>query len=364
MRQRYGWISPLLGGLLLARASLGGPATRSVVFVEPSSEELDRSLRDALTAQLSGGPAELVFDHFSEPSAPLRRQMSEAETLAHAHAASGVFWIDAQPDGDWLLYLSEPGGERTLVRRIAVEASGTAAAVEAVAVITRQSADALLAGGTIGMQSVSPRPVAPEATPSTSANEPETPPSVAPARKRPSSLSHQGISLSVAYGGDYVAKAVGWQSGVSVAGGYRFPFGFYLAGGYTFFRDTELDATPLVLRITRNPLYLEAGYSFGHGRWVPSLGGRAIIESLSRHTVSTSGSLAGTPDNTRTDALLSPRLRLDFALTPGLAVYGAIGADFALNRFSFVSRVGGGDAVLLEPNIVRPSIELGLSLWP
>jgi len=368
--QRHRWLSPLLGGLLLARASLGAPvpAPRAVVFVDPPSEDLARSLRDALTAQLSGGPASLVFDHFAEDPAPLRRHLSEAEALARAHAAAGVFWIDAQPDGDWLLYLSEPDGERTLVRRVEVEANGAAAAVEAVALITRQSTEALLAGGTVGMQPVNDSSIPRSATPVPRTPEPE-PELAAPAptpeqNKKRGVRSLSGPSFSAAYAGEYPAKALGWQNGLAVSGGYRFAVGIYVAAGYTFFRDAEVDVPPLILRITRNPFYLEGGYAFGRGRWVPSIGGRVIMEPLGRHTLSTSGAFAGTPDSTRVGVLLSPRVRVEYVLSAALAVYGTVGADFGLNRFSFVSRVGDTNRVLLEPDIVRPAIELGLSFSP
>jgi hypothetical protein len=345
----------------LARASLGGPPARTVVFVAPPSEELERSLRDALTAQLSGGPAALVFEHFAQSPAPLVREMAEARTLASAHAATGVFWVDAQPDGDWLLYLSTPDGERTLVRRVEVEAGGASAAVEAVALIARQSTEALVSGGTIGMQSVA---APPQPAPSAPEPEPEPPPSRAPARQPRRLPSFAGVSFSGAYAGEYPVDTLGWQSGLTAAARYTFKNGIYLTAGYTFFRSAEVDVTPLVLRITRNPFYIEGGYSFGHGRWVPSVGGRAIVEVLSRHTVSTSGTLAGTPDTTRDTVFLSPRVRVDYGISPGLAAYGAVGVDFGLNRFSFVNNAGGSDRVLLEPNIVRPSIELGLSFWP
>jgi hypothetical protein len=364
VHQHCRWITPLLGGLLLARASFGASPTSSVVFVDPSSDELDRSLRDALTAQLSGGPVTLVFEHFTQGSATLGRRMSEARALAESHHARGVFWIDTQADGDWLLYLAEPSGERTLVRRIEVEANGTDAGVEAVAVITRQSSEALMSGGVIGMAEVPRDTRPPRVAPPTPPVEPQTPPAPPAPRARPSHPNFHGLSLATAYAGDFPADAIGWNSGLALSAAYHLSFGLYVAAGYTFIRDTQLDASPILLRITRNPFYAEAGYSFGHGPIVFSLGGRVLIELLGRHAVSTSGSFSGTPDSTRTTVYLSPRARIDFGLSPALALYGALGADFGLNRFSFVSRVDGGDRVLLEPNVVRPAVEVGLSFWP
>jgi hypothetical protein len=119
-----------------------------------------------------------------------------------------------------------------------------------------------------------------------------------------------------------------------------------------------------VLRLTRSPIHIEGGFAFGHGRLVPGVGARGTVEIIDRHAFSTSGTLTGTPDSSRAVVLLSPRLRLDYAFSLALSAYLSGGVDFALNSFSFVSRVAGLNRVLLEPHEVRPSIELGLSFWP
>jgi hypothetical protein len=346
------------------RAFGAEPAQRAVVFVEPASQELDSALRDALSAQLSGGNTSLVFEHFADDRAPLRFHMAEAETFARAHTAAGVFWLDTQPDGDWLLYLSDPGGDRLLARRIEVDSRSTAAAVEAVGVITRQSADALLAGGTIGMQPIAPSslPIAPSRPEPTPFDTPTAP--VAKGSPPPRKRAGAGVALSVAYAGDFLSKATGWQSGVTMAAGYHFSLGLYLAAGYTFIREAEVNISPVVFRLTRTPLYVEAGYAFGHGRLVPSAGLRGIVDVVGRHGFSTDGTFADTPDSTRAVVLLSPRIRLDYEVSPVFGVFVAAGADFELNGFSFVSRTLTQDKVLLEPNVVRPSIEVGLAFWP
>ena len=350
----------LAAGLLVVRLSFAQSRPHAIVFVEPSSPELAKQLRDALTAQLSGGSAELVFDRFTAEAAPLRRQMEEASALARTHNAAGVFWLDAQPTGEWLLYLADPGGDRMLVRRIEVESGAIAAGVEAVGVITRQSSDALLAGGTIGMQTLSapgnPKP------PNDLPPPPDSPPPRA--KDRPPQTFLSGPSFSVGYAGDLPGKQIGWQSGLALSVAYRFSPGIYVDAGYTFLRAVDVASEPIVLRLTRSPIHIEGGYAFGHGRLVPSLGGRATVEILGRHAFSTSGSFTQTPDSTRAVVLLSPRIRVDYAFSSTLAAYLSGGVDFALNSFSFVSRVAGPDRVLLEPLEIRPSIELGLSFWP
>jgi hypothetical protein len=85
---------------------------------------------------------------------------------------------------------------------------------------------------------------------------------------------------------------------------------------------------------------------------------------LGRHAVSTSNSFLAEPDRTRAVVLLAPRVRGDLLLTAALSTYLAAGADFSLNGFSFVSRGDGPDRVLLDPLLVRPALELGLTFRP
>jgi hypothetical protein len=348
-----------MAGLSVVRLSLGQARARAIVFVEPAAPEVGKQLHDALTAQLSGGSAVVVFEHFSAEAVALRRQMQEAGALARAHDAVGAFWLDVQPSGEWLLYLADPDGNRMLVRRIEIEPGAIAAGVEAVGVITRQSSDALLAGGTIGMQTIAPATSTPLPPPSES-SEPRPP--ARPKARPPSYFS--GLSFALGYSGDFPAKEIGWQSGLALAAGYRFSPGIYVSGGYRLLNGAEVVSVPIVLRITRSPIHIEGGYAFGHGRLVPAVGARGTVEIIGRHAVSTSGSYTGTPDSTRAVVLLSPRVRLDYAFSLAVAAYVSGGVDFALNGFSFVSQVAGQDRVLLEPPVVRPSIELGLSFWP
>ncbi len=129
-------------------------------------------------------------------------------------------------------------------------------------------------------------------------------------------------------------------------------------------REIDVAASDLTFRISRAPIHLEMGWSFGHGRLVPSFGLRGIFDVVSRQVVSAGALLQRAPDETRALIFLSPRVRFDYSVYSVLGVYLGGGMDLALNRFSFVSRIDGKDRVLLEPTSVRPSIELGLTFWP
>jgi hypothetical protein len=355
-------------GLLLAPSAMAEQVElRAIVFVSSPSQELDASLRDALTAQLSGSSAVLVFEHFSVDGAPLRRQVSEARSLAAAHDAAGVYWLDAQSEKDWLLYLAERSGDRVLVRRLEIETGGTAAAVEAVSVITRQSTDALLAGQTIGMQPVdvpaeggassepSPQPAVP---PASGAEEPKprTPTVAGPPRR--------AIAIGIGYYGDSFASQIPWQSGMRFGASYRSSFGLYAGAGYVFFRESTVQAPHVAFQITRTPIDLGVGLELARGRLVPSVGLRGIVDVVHRQGISAEPPAVATPDTTLPVVFLSPRLQVGYTVSEALGVYLGGGVDFAINAFSFISRVDGRDDVLLSLRGVRLSAEAGLTFWP
>jgi hypothetical protein len=353
-------------GLLLVRgARAQPPPVETIVFVSAASGELDASLHDALTAQLSGSRALLVFEQFATNAPSLRGQVAEARTLAVAHHAVGVFWLDAQTKGDWLVYLAEPAGERVLVRRMEVEPNGVAAAVETVAVITRQSSDALLAGQKIGMQPVElpPEPGPAEEGLRVSPRAPGTA-RLAPGPRNPAGSRARGPTLSFAYYGDSVAREVRWQSGIRLGAGYRWGSGIFVGAGYVQYREAAVESPTLAFQIARVPLDAEIGLSFGHSRLVPGVELRGGMDVIRRHVVSAVSPLLATPDASRVVVSVSPRVRLDYSLSPVLGTYLDAGADFVVNGFSFVSRVDGQDRPLLSPLRIRPAVELGLTFWP
>jgi hypothetical protein len=331
---------------------------RTVVFVSPQSEQLDAQLRDALTAQLAGGKAELVFEHFATAADTLRSQVSEARSLASAHDAMGVFWLDAAVDRDWLVYLCEPDGDRVLVRRITLESDGTAAATEAVAVITRQSSEALVEGQTIGMQAVDV-PVETRAAPEKSSH-----PLTAQVPRPPTVERGRGFGISIAYVGDSPAREIVWQSGMHVAATYRARSGVYASAGFTLLKEMIVESPDLVFQVNRLPVELGLGVALGHGRLFPSLELAGIAEITGRHVVSAGPIYKATPDATRTAVFLSPRVRLGYTVSRMFEIYLRGGLDFAVNGFSFVTRVDGTTRELLKIHDFRPALEVGGSFWP
>jgi hypothetical protein len=358
---RLGPLILLTIGLLLSRTSRAEETSvRTIVFVAPAAPDIEASLRDALTAQLSGVSVNLVFESFATHDAPLRAQVSEARSLAAAHLALAVFWLDVQAssDKDWLIYLAEPTGSRVLVRRVPLHAEGTAASVEAVAVITRESTEALLAGQTIGMEAI-----ASASAPSGPVSEPPlVSPVVVPPAQRVDRRS--GLDLSMGYYGDAYAHQVWWQSGIALGGAYHFDSGLLLGLGLVVFNDVSVSTPDVAFRVTRVPIRAAVGYRTNWRRFAFGFELRAGVEITSRHDITTDTTLTGSGDSARAVLLLSPRLRVEYRLTSVLSVYLAAGGDIGLNQFSYVSRTDGRDLVELDPLKIRPSGELGVAFWP
>jgi len=346
--------------LLFASSAIADePAVKAVVFVPP--RDIEAPLRDALTAQLSGVVVELVVEHFATEPDSLRESVDESHSLAAAHQAIGVFWLDVRAKDEWLVFLAVPAGRRVLMRRVPLGPDGSVAAMEAVAVITRESTAALLAGQTIGMTEVvvpgepeKPVAVVPAPTPK---------PVPAPAKPRVWTPLH-GFSFSTSYYADTYATESGLSSGAGFSPAWRFANGFRVGASFVSFQPEEANVQGLAFLVRRYPIGIEAGYSYAREKWVFGFALRGIVELTTRHVLAALPPAAPTADSQRAVVFLSPRLRFDYRVGEAMSVFLAAGADFALNGFSFVNRVDGVDRPVFEPLRVRPAGEVGVAFWP
>ena len=353
----------LLGvaALLLANgASADEQSVKAVVFVPPA--DIEAPLRDALTAQLSGVAVELVVEHFVSQPDSLKQNVEESHSLAAAHQAIGVFWLDDRAKDEWLVYLAVPAGRRVLMRRIPIGPDGSVAAMEAVAVITRESTAALLAGQTIGMTEVIVVTEEPQ-KPVTIVVAPPSKP--VPALPKPRVWAPlRGFSFSTSYHVDAYAKDSGLSSGLGIAAAWRFTNGIRVAASFVTFQPEEASVDGLAFLVRRYPLGVEAGYTYARRTWALGLALRGVVELMTRHVLAALPPAAPTEDSQRAVVFLSPRLRFDYRVSEATSLFLAAGADFALNGFSFVNRVDGVDRPVFEPLRVRPAGEVGVAFWP
>lgn len=339
-----------------ARAQDVPSARGEVVFLVPQEvpeEELDE-LRSALLAQFAGTQTALRIERAPRDPADLRAQVRQARLAAAQHGALGVFWLDTADQGDWLLYLTEPAGDRVLVRRIQ-RSESTAAAFEAVSVIAQRSASALAAGETIGM-----RPVrVPEAE---APAPPPEPPAVTP---RPSEKPPRAVPVVQAgYRGETYAPEVPWQSGADLAAGVLTAVGVYAGAGVVLFPVLRVERELALFEVTRLPVEVTLGLQ-SRGRTF-RVGGELVpfLSVVRRQVLLGAEGLSASPADRRTLFGVSPRVRLDVRPAAYVGLYAKAGVNVIFNNFDYVADVDGVNETLLEPFPVRFVGEVGLTFGP
>lgn len=361
--------------LLVAPKAFAQPPSRPsgrVLFVIPARVGGDERVRliDALTAQFAGQGARLDFRRFEGQKLELRAQVERAQQLMQTDdGIVGVFWLDTASDQSWMLYLTEPGGERVLVRRIDLTSSSESAAIEAVSVITSQSAEALRSGETIGMRPVDvppvepplaepqPQPISPEERPVPASEVSMPGPAPAPRRAR------MGPRLRAGYRGSSYAKGI-FLHGFRVGGEWVSRSGFYGGIGAAFFGPVDFEGEFVGFQIRRTPVELVTGWQWAKSAISLDAEFAATVDLVNRTLVRRLATVQGSASRSRTVLWFGPRVRASYTLGSGFGFYVDVGVDMAVNNFSFVAQLDGEQRELLTPYSVRGVVDAGVLFWP
>lgn len=200
----------LLVGMMLVAAS--DAATTPVLWI---GVEADRprieTLAPTVAAQLRELEVPITLTWLPERPADLSLQLAHARDASRkaSPALLAVVWIDEIDKSSLDLYVYEPKTDHLLVRTLALSSERSREHAEAVAVILRAAAQALLAGGTIGIESTAlaplvdlPPPPSPLPPPVPLPRTPATPPRPSTPTKKMKSRELE-LSARVAYGADY-----------------------------------------------------------------------------------------------------------------------------------------------------------------
>ena len=330
-----------------------------VVFLLPDADAASAAeLRDALLAQFALIDATLVFEPAPSEQASLSARMEHAQAVAAKHDAVAVFWLDEEPNGHWLLHMMDPQGARVIVR--AVDASGehTPAASEAVAVMARSSARALIEKVAVPSNTpavvVLPAPAAAKAAP----KEPAPLPPPLPLR--------EDLRLWMGYAGDDFAPHM-WQHGAALGASWLGLRPVFFGLGLSLVPAIERTTATVSFTVQRLPVTAAAGYRLTYGRLALDGELGIALEWLHRLDAQPGQVMGGTvtaggPAPPRWLVELAPRLRGEVRVVPFAAVYAAGGIDILLNKFQYISE-GPARDVLLDPKSLRLVAELGVSLY-
>lgn len=321
-------------------------ATRAqVLLVLDAGMAAGSGLGDALGAQLSDLDVEIV-SRAAEGEIP-----AAALALARANRGArdrGVVWI-AQQDEDLLVFVVEPGADKTLLRSLPQADPAAFSTQETLAVIVRSSVEGLLSGAPIGF-------VPPAAVP---------PPAAAKAIPAQPKLALFVPELSVGYVGAAFAKQVPWQHGVRVAAGVSdlFARGPYTLLAVSLLRDERVVDRGVSLLLTRTPIEVVGGMRFLFGGFAVAPELALGLEVTKRDAQADSPSVKAYADRKRVSSLFGGHLWLMRALgglkaRSWLAIGG--GVEAVLNNVDYRVEIRRGSearsttSILVSPRSFRP----------
>jgi hypothetical protein len=337
----------------LAQSDAGAPAPRVLFLMPELSAGLRTQLQDALHAQLSLVDAELVLRDDAEGREP--------SALAQAERARIVLWLDTSADGRWLLHIMDVGQQRSVARRIDAREPQRGAAIEAIAVLTREASRGgpLPEEPPVEAENAAPEPPE-QAEPGVEAapEEPSTdPPPPAPDQPE-TDAAPPSLRLALFYSGVDFARETSFNHGAGLSARLGWEGGFFasLHAGWA-----SLAKPPGELVVQRIPLGAAVGYRIQllSQVWADlELG--VLLDLMQR---STRGSGTGQTDSLRAAAGVAPRLRGEYRPLEFLGLFAGFGLDWSLTTLRYDSR-STPRRTLLSPNWVRPAIEAGVAFYP
>jgi hypothetical protein len=357
-------------------APTSGPTTlRSAVFLLPDVDaETQARLRDALLAQFSLVDVRLVLEPAPALNQGTTDRMGAMEARAAAYNALAAFSIDEHTDGRWFVYLLDIERERLLVRPLDAGGDRRNAAIEAVAVMVRESTRALLEGAPIPdavaasdvpaeAEQVAPEPVAPPATPTPP---PEQKPGLPPLRRGHS----DGLRLWLAYAGTDFADEIAPRHGLAAGVGWLGLTPWYAALSAELSPPIEIE-DEVTFQVLRVPVHAHVGHRYRQGPLAFDLELTLTVELLRRRTEWNQAAADGVriqPEDSRDAWLvaLGPRARVELRVFEWAGLAAELGLNVLMNSndFRYLLREAGREETLLRPVPVRPTWGLAMAFYP
>jgi hypothetical protein len=370
----------VLAGALVAvptasSAQTAGGRARIVVTYDPSSEKQRQTLT-AVQAHLQGLPVEVVAQP-TRRSGDLADRLKGSGALASSNEALGTFSIEESADSSILVFLTEAGGQATLIRLLPPSQQSKRLAIEQAAIVVRSLVESLLEGGRIVIAPVAapaetkdldqrtaePPRVPPkqrsEGTPATKDEEPLVPNDGEGTQQAERAVSSR-LFLLAGYVGSIPGGGFPWQSGATAGLRWFSTSTVYVGARYIFTPASERKVAAVRLSISHHPMEIMLGYAT-RSRVAATAEFSFIAEQTTRETTSTDAGLAPTPAKSHWSLGVGPRLGAMFRPLPAVSGSLRVGADFVLNRPSYST----DEKLVLAPAAVRPrlDLEIGVGVW-
>jgi hypothetical protein len=333
------------------------PARPRVLFSMPQTDEQTQAeLHDALLAQFALIDADVVLEPALRSSGSLGERRAEAQRRAAERDAIAVFWVEEQPDGRWFVHMMDSARERIVVRPVDAAGERRRAAVEAVALMTRESTRALIEG--VPEPALELAPATPEPAPV------PAPTVVAPEPRR------RDLRLWTGYAGGEFAAERAWRHGVVVGVGWYKPSPLFIGGSIVVTPALDVFAEPANehFDIGRIPIRGQAGYRHHAGPAVLDLELGLLLEVLySNAPESRMAAVTISQRDPEVQVGLAPRVRGELLFLPWAGFFAAVGGDVIFNNVEYIVNVEDTEGVhpetVLEPLRLRLVAEAGLAFY-
>jgi len=341
------------------------PQRPRVLFsMPPTDEETQAELHDALLAQFALIDAEVVLEPALASTGSLGQRMAEAQRRASERQAIAVFWVEQQPDGRWFVHMMDSALERIVVRPVDATGDRRRSAVEAVAVMARESTRALIEG--VPERELEQAPPVPAPAPS-----PATP-------QAPPAKPERVLRLWAGYAGGEFAEDAGWRHGAIVGVGWYKLSPLFIGASLLITPPLDVPAEPAGARfdIGRVPIAAAVGYRHRSGPVLLDLELGLLLEVLFSNTPradrpESEASVEITQKPPEFLVGLAPRLRGELLPLPWAGVFAAVGGDVILNDVEYIVRVDEegepeddpDDEILLRTLRLRLVAEVGIAFY-
>ncbi len=325
-----------------ATAAEGEPADRLVMLCPLSDREGSEAAAEAVASQLSDLPVELDTIWIGSLPQTIPEQVELARSTALRREAASVFWIDLTLSDQVFLYVSEPEGERVLVRGVGSGESTLEGRLVTVAVIVRGAVKAILAGGEIGVE----------------------PP---PARKEPPSVreAHAGrLEMDLGYAAQIYAPEAVVVHGALLGAGVRVVGPLRAELAYRWQAPPRISSNEMVLHIEPHPVELGLALRFPLGRWALQAQLSAVVDIVSLDVTSLDADLQplDADETRRVHFSLAPALWLGRSFGEVVTIFGRAGVDVVLDDHTYVVDLGEDRRKVVDPWRFRPLFILGAAL--
>ncbi|MBI5489343.1 MAG: hypothetical protein HY905_18565 [Deltaproteobacteria bacterium] len=354
-----------------ARPAVADDADRPVVvLLVTADDEMEASaILDPVRAELGDLPVDVAIERMAQFPSTLPAQVSLAAEVAGRRAAAMVFWFDVSVPGQVFVYLAEPGGSRILVRTVA--AAETVERVGSAAVIVRGLVEAILGGGTIGIQSVAApaEPASPEQPPRAL---PVDPIASVPAMVPPADISISApvgpepvpawLGLQLGYGLDFFSDQAKLLHGLDAGLLFHVHPNWSLFATYRILFDAEISGAGMDLDVTRHPGQVGVRFHWTLGDW--DVGGSisGVLDYVTAEAASRSPALASLAPDPAWLGGFGFLAHVSYRIAGSFRVFLDEGLDVLVNRVEYVVDQGAQRTILFRSWNASPRLLLGLGV--